>query len=154
MHRSPYLANETSWDAYQSGLSKNLRQDLRRRKRRLEQEGRLTLEVCDGTDNLHKLLEDFAVVSFEGSLMDKLRRLQRSECREPAKNLDRGCSPKCLEEAFWEAYSLLVTASFGKDVPLGGCAYATMRIFLPFGQGGGTYRYRIVAETIETVILT
>ena len=59
MHRSPYVVvNETSWDAYQSGLSKNLRQDLRRRKRRLEQEGRLTLEVCDGTENLNKLLEE------------------------------------------------------------------------------------------------
>jgi len=66
MHRSPYVVvNETSWDAYQSGLSKNLRQDLRRRKRRLEQEGRLTLEVCDGTENLDKLLEEG--FSIEGS---------------------------------------------------------------------------------------
>ena len=59
MHRSPYVVvNGMSWDAYQSGLSKNLRQDLRRRKRRLEQEGRLTLEVCDGTENLYERLEE------------------------------------------------------------------------------------------------
>ena len=66
MHRSPYVVvNETSWDAYQSGLSKNLRQDLRRRKRQLEQEGRLTLEVCDGTERLDGLLEEG--FSIEGS---------------------------------------------------------------------------------------
>ena len=66
MHRSPYVVvNETSWDAYQSGLSKNLRQDVRRRERQLEQAGRLTLEVCDGTKRLDELLEEG--FSIEGS---------------------------------------------------------------------------------------
>jgi CelD/BcsL family acetyltransferase involved in cellulose biosynthesis len=59
MQQSPYVVIDgTSWDAYQSGLSKNLRQDVRRRKRRLEQEGQLTFEVCDGTENLDELLEE------------------------------------------------------------------------------------------------
>jgi CelD/BcsL family acetyltransferase involved in cellulose biosynthesis len=59
IQRSPYVVvNETNWDAYQSGLSKNLRKDLRRSKRRLEQEGRLTFEVCDGTENLDHLLKE------------------------------------------------------------------------------------------------
>src|SRR5215208_4531987 len=45
---SPYVVIEdTSWDAYQSGLAKSLRQDLRRCRRRLEEEGRLTIDVFD-----------------------------------------------------------------------------------------------------------
>jgi len=48
----------TSWDAYESGLGRNLRKDLRRRRRRLEEEGRLTLEVSDGTERLDELLEE------------------------------------------------------------------------------------------------
>jgi CelD/BcsL family acetyltransferase involved in cellulose biosynthesis len=66
MHRSPYVVvNETGWDTYQSGLSKKLRKDLRRSKRQLEQEGQLTLEVCDGTENLdERLREGFSI---EGS---------------------------------------------------------------------------------------
>ena len=66
MHRSPYVVvNETSWDAYQSGLSKNLRQDVRRRERQLGKGGRLKLEVCDGTKRLDELLEEG--FSIEGS---------------------------------------------------------------------------------------
>jgi CelD/BcsL family acetyltransferase involved in cellulose biosynthesis len=66
MHRSPYVVvNETGWDAYQSGLSKKLRKDLRRSKRQLEQEGQLTLEVCDGPENLNERLK--TGFSIEGS---------------------------------------------------------------------------------------
>jgi CelD/BcsL family acetyltransferase involved in cellulose biosynthesis len=57
--KMPYVAiGETTWDAYESGLGKNLRQDLRRRRRRLEEEGRLTLEVFDGRERLDELLEE------------------------------------------------------------------------------------------------
>jgi CelD/BcsL family acetyltransferase involved in cellulose biosynthesis len=56
---APYVAiNGISWDAYESGLGKNLRKDIRRRRRRLEEEGRLTLEVSDGKERLDEHLEE------------------------------------------------------------------------------------------------
>jgi len=59
MQGSPYLVvGDTTWEAYESGLGKNLRQDLRRRRRRLEEEGQLTFDVFDGTEGLEKLLEE------------------------------------------------------------------------------------------------
>ncbi len=55
----PYVAIDgTSWDAYEKGLGKNLRKDVRRRRRRLEEEGHLTLDVRDGTEGLGELLEE------------------------------------------------------------------------------------------------
>jgi CelD/BcsL family acetyltransferase involved in cellulose biosynthesis len=56
---SPYvLIDETSWDAYQSGLGKSMQKDIRRCRRRLEEEGRLTIDVFDGTQRLDELLEE------------------------------------------------------------------------------------------------
>jgi CelD/BcsL family acetyltransferase involved in cellulose biosynthesis len=55
----PYVAiGETTWDAFESGLPRKLRSGLRRRRRRLEEEGRLTLEVFDGRERLDELLEE------------------------------------------------------------------------------------------------
>ena len=52
-HMSPHIRIEgTTWDEYEKGLGRNLRSDLRRRRRRLEEEGRLTLEVFDGKERL------------------------------------------------------------------------------------------------------
>lgn len=47
----------TTWDAYESGLRRKFRSEIRRRRRRLEEEGQLVLEVSDGTERLHELLE-------------------------------------------------------------------------------------------------
>ena len=56
---APYVAiNETTWNEYEGGLRRKFRSELRRRRRRLEGEGRLTLEVCDGTERLDELLEE------------------------------------------------------------------------------------------------
>jgi CelD/BcsL family acetyltransferase involved in cellulose biosynthesis len=56
---APYVAIErTTWDAYEGGLRRKFRSELRRRRRLLENEGRLTLEVCDGTQRLDELLEE------------------------------------------------------------------------------------------------
>jgi len=58
-HKVPYVAiSETSWAAYESGLDKNLRQNLRRRRRRLEEEGQVALDIFDGTQGLEELLEE------------------------------------------------------------------------------------------------
>jgi CelD/BcsL family acetyltransferase involved in cellulose biosynthesis len=55
----PYVAIDgMSWDSYEKGLGKNLRGDVRRRRRRLEEEGDLTLDVLDGTQGLDELLQE------------------------------------------------------------------------------------------------
>jgi CelD/BcsL family acetyltransferase involved in cellulose biosynthesis len=55
----PYVTIDgTSWDAYEKGLRKNHRGDVRRRRRRLEEQGHLTLDVRDGTEGLDELLEE------------------------------------------------------------------------------------------------
>ena len=62
----PYVdIDGNTWDAYEKGLGKNLRKSLRRCRRRLEEEGRLTLDIFDGTEGLDELLvEGFRI---EGS---------------------------------------------------------------------------------------
>jgi CelD/BcsL family acetyltransferase involved in cellulose biosynthesis len=55
---APYVAIDDKWDAYESGLRRKFRSELRRRRRRLEEQGHLTLEVFDGTERLHELLEE------------------------------------------------------------------------------------------------
>jgi CelD/BcsL family acetyltransferase involved in cellulose biosynthesis len=60
--RSPYLAIESDWESYERSLSKNVRNDVRRRLRRLEDEGSVSFEVHDGRERLEELLDEgFAV---------------------------------------------------------------------------------------------
>ena len=55
----PYVdLSKTSLEAYESGLRRNFRRNLHRCRRRLEEEGRLTLEVFDGKERLEELLEE------------------------------------------------------------------------------------------------
>jgi CelD/BcsL family acetyltransferase involved in cellulose biosynthesis len=90
MHRSPYVVVDRPWDEYENGLSTKLRKDLRRCKRRLEEEGRLTLEVSGGTEGLDKLLEEgFRVEGSgwkeaEGTSINSspARQIGRASCRE------------------------------------------------------------------------
>jgi CelD/BcsL family acetyltransferase involved in cellulose biosynthesis len=56
--RPPYLVVDGDWEAFQDRLAGRLLRDLRRRRRRLEDEGVLTFEVTDGTTDLEDLLED------------------------------------------------------------------------------------------------
>jgi CelD/BcsL family acetyltransferase involved in cellulose biosynthesis len=56
---SPYVAlHGRTWGEFQSGLRRKFRSELRRRHRRLEEKGRLTLEIFDGTERLDELLEE------------------------------------------------------------------------------------------------
>ena len=48
----------TSWETYEGGLRRKFRSELRRRRRLLEEKGRLTLEVYDGAERLDELLEE------------------------------------------------------------------------------------------------
>lgn len=60
--RSPIVRTEGDWDQYERGLSQNLRKDINRRLRRLNESGDVELEVTSGGDRLEELLaEGFAV---------------------------------------------------------------------------------------------
>jgi CelD/BcsL family acetyltransferase involved in cellulose biosynthesis len=55
----PYVGIDgTSWEEYEKGLRKSHRGDVRRQRRRLEEQGDLMLEVRDGTQGLEGLLEE------------------------------------------------------------------------------------------------
>jgi len=62
LENSPYVEIDGDWDAYRAGLGRKLASELRRRRRRLDEAGRLAVEVLDGSDRLDQLLEEgFAV---------------------------------------------------------------------------------------------
>ena len=56
--RPPYLVVDGDWQAFESRLAGRLLRDLRRRRRRLEDDGVLTFEVADGATGLQDLLEE------------------------------------------------------------------------------------------------
>jgi CelD/BcsL family acetyltransferase involved in cellulose biosynthesis len=58
LERPPQVDVGGDWDAYEAGVSARVRRDLRRRRRLLEREGSVSLEVLDGTTRLDSLLED------------------------------------------------------------------------------------------------
>lgn len=59
---SPYIDVDGDWEAYQKSLHKALRSELRRRWRRLREEGSVDLVVTTGEENLDDLLQDgFAI---------------------------------------------------------------------------------------------
>lgn len=58
VERSPYVALDGGWEAYEQGLDRKLRSEIRRRRRRLDEQGELRLEVADGRDRLDALLDE------------------------------------------------------------------------------------------------
>jgi CelD/BcsL family acetyltransferase involved in cellulose biosynthesis len=58
LERSPYVIADGDWDAYVSRRPAKLLRELGRRRRRLEEQGSLMLEVADGTERLDPLLEE------------------------------------------------------------------------------------------------
>ena len=55
---SPYVTVEGEWEAYEQSVGRRLLRDLRRRRRRLEEQGPVSVEVADGSDGLEQLLEE------------------------------------------------------------------------------------------------
>ena len=55
---SPYVSSQGSWSAYQAKLGAKLRSEIRRRKRRLQELGELSLQVADGSERLEDLLSE------------------------------------------------------------------------------------------------
>jgi CelD/BcsL family acetyltransferase involved in cellulose biosynthesis len=63
--REPYVDLSGGFEAYEAGLARKQRKELRRLQRRLEDEGAVTYEFADGSERLETLLEEgFAI---EGS---------------------------------------------------------------------------------------
>lgn len=55
---SPYVNTDRDWTTYQESLDSKVRREIRRRQRRLAELGELRLEVIDGSERLHTLLEE------------------------------------------------------------------------------------------------
>ena len=65
LQRSPYITLDGGWDEVERRLGRSTRQEMRRRRRRLEERGTLSFEIHDGAEGLEDLLvEGFAI---EGS---------------------------------------------------------------------------------------
>lgn len=58
LERSPYIDTSGDWDAYAAKRDTKFLRELRRRRRRLDAEGRLAFEIHDGRERLTELLED------------------------------------------------------------------------------------------------
>ena len=58
LERSPYVPTDGDWSSYESSRPKHLLTELRRRRRRLEEQGKLSVVSEDGRERLEELLED------------------------------------------------------------------------------------------------
>ena len=62
LERSPYIPIEGDWEGFRETLGRKLLSELRRRRRRLEEDGQFIFEVVDGGERLPELLDEgFAV---------------------------------------------------------------------------------------------
>ena len=58
LERSPYVRTEGDWSEYEKAVDGNTVKEVRRRRRRLEEQGALSFEVEDGRDRLDELLAE------------------------------------------------------------------------------------------------
>jgi CelD/BcsL family acetyltransferase involved in cellulose biosynthesis len=58
VQRSPYIDVDGDWAAYAERRDAKLRRELRRRRRRLSEQGELGLDVADGSERLDEFLEE------------------------------------------------------------------------------------------------
>lgn len=64
--RSLYIDLDGTWDGYESGLGRNLLRNLRRARKRLEQEGRLGVEIAYGHEQFDESLREAYAVEASG----------------------------------------------------------------------------------------
>lgn len=58
LERSPFVRVDCDWQAYERGLSRNLRGDVRRRIRRLDELGSVSTEIVDGSERPNDYLAE------------------------------------------------------------------------------------------------
>jgi CelD/BcsL family acetyltransferase involved in cellulose biosynthesis len=61
-----YIDPAMSWEEYEQSLRKSRRQELRRRRRRLSEQGEIDFEIVDGTRDLEACLEEFLRLESSG----------------------------------------------------------------------------------------
>ena len=66
VRRSPYIDLAGSWEEFEAALSKKRRANIRRRWRRLEERGELTIELVDGSERLDELLAEAYAIESSG----------------------------------------------------------------------------------------
>jgi CelD/BcsL family acetyltransferase involved in cellulose biosynthesis len=66
LETSPYIELDGDWEQFEAGMPSKRRADLRRRRRRLEEEGAYSFEVHDGTERLEELLDEGIAVEEAG----------------------------------------------------------------------------------------
>jgi CelD/BcsL family acetyltransferase involved in cellulose biosynthesis len=67
LFRSPYLdLRELEWDVYENSLPRKMRAEIRRRRRKLEQEGALELQIVDGGGDLIRILDEGLAIEGSG----------------------------------------------------------------------------------------
>ena len=64
--RSPYIDIDRPWEVFENGIQKKTLSEIKRRRRRLEELGRLTVEVSDGTVDLDRVLHEGLRVEASG----------------------------------------------------------------------------------------
>jgi len=70
VERAPYLELEGEFETYFRSRSKNLTGSLRRRRRRLDEEGKVEIEVADGRDRRTELLQEGYALEDSGWKVD------------------------------------------------------------------------------------
>ena len=58
LERSPYVDLAGGWEAYEATLGRKLKSELRRRRRRLADQGEVVFEFCEGGEQLGALLDE------------------------------------------------------------------------------------------------
>jgi len=95
--RSPYLDLSGTWEECVRGLSKNVRGDLGRQRRRLAEHGEVTVEVHDGIERLDDLLaEGFRVEASGWKGEQHTAVLSRPQLRHFYTDLARWAAPRDL----------------------------------------------------------
>ena len=79
VERSPVVDTRGGWNAYEASLRSGLRHELRRRRRRLEEQGSLRLDVHDGRELLEGLLTQGFEVERSGWKGDRGTAIATSE---------------------------------------------------------------------------
>lgn len=68
---SPFVDTTLSWEEFEQSLTKSRRNDVRRRRRRLAEQGEISHEITDGTEDLEAHLSEFFRLEGSGWKADK-----------------------------------------------------------------------------------
>ncbi len=80
VQRSPYISIETDWDTFVASVGSKRNSDIRRRRRRLEEQGEVSVEIVSGGEHLRRALDEgFALEPSGWKLEERTAILSRPE---------------------------------------------------------------------------